>query len=92
MHFRVQKKTNCFVFDGQEFPTLPDLMSHFQKGKKIAFKHLVTGSKMQNCLKLLELDNNKLLGYSSSVEQVLVKQKTLGGGSHSKSKKHVSTL
>jgi hypothetical protein len=47
MHFRVQKRKDCFVFDGQEYASLPDLIAHFQKGKKLSFKHLVTGSKLQ---------------------------------------------
>lgn len=77
MHFRVQKRKDCFVFDGQEYASLPDLIAHFQKGKKLSFKHLVTGSKLQQALKLLEVNDNKLFGYSSSVDTVLQRQKSL---------------
>jgi len=77
MHFRVQKRRDGFVFDGTEYGSLPELIAHFQKGKKLSFKHLVTGSKLQQALKLLEVNDNKLFGYSSSVDTVLQRQKSL---------------
>jgi hypothetical protein len=63
-HYRIQRKGNGFTFNNRDFESLPKVIEYFAKSKKFHCRHIVTGSKLQSALQILQVDESQFKGYT----------------------------